>query len=1270
MMVVNASAASHSGPDISPTSTQPSTISEVTDRMTSRGSKSLPGSGNVKSKHNKLSRPYQINRRRSKGTIAGYTDSPSPLDTNIVNSTTSSSLSRNVPGGHKSNPANNLSNSLSKAQKLQKLKTTAIQTASKSCHSARLALLCINASANFGPRLKLSLCPRKMRKRIFQEIREEKLKSRRSHSRSQQQENDEEQNDMLFLEQLEQDDETSADEEDEHDGIDKFDDPAGESGKLAFGRRKLAFFDMVTAQECEKAREWLKKEKDAGKKRDREILETYLKRIQQMQAQVLKSESDFSMESDNATAEEDFDFFVGHTLSPRGERGDRFLHNNYPDTKLPSDLSLSLNAALILESLSVTPLESLEGMHKCYDGFVSAGTALLEEDDKNRSTSKKCDVSSKSTLNTNKNSRNKILTALWTILITTLDYTSGETILALARLRSMCGTPRYKRRFTQRIAPLLIRPPKSAIWCLRHQSDMRAIIAVTELLFDNADDVFSPGWHERGRLLLADGRRAESLNAAARQLRALSTNALSNSNHRRANCLLPSSLLPPNAKSADIGLDLSGQQHLAEWEVLAVDKQIRKSIKSVFTKDWTKIRDIPRPQTSSGSSSDGSVSQRRDLRGSMSPRQMQVPLSPHSMGEQMLSVSIGSTTPRLHHSSSMSQQHLQSPSRSPTSSNKALQSMHRQQQKQPQQFSRQQQQPQKMSPENQMHKTSQESYNAPLTPKPITIPPQIANTPVTPPRSPNSPNMKKSVSPSTTRDHLLSTAPQMPIMSSSYSQSLPAPPLSPTPSNSSSHHSQRSHHSHSTSMFASSHRPSAAERKRTVAACRALRAQILRFEESFIAVHDRPPKGPERAPLATTYSQYREWKRFIRADAACRIQALYRGFILRISVVNKANSGAGGEFFSRWRGIIMRIRMRNSVMSFPPQLSIPVEIDELGTRGENGLSGMAGDEGRGDGVEIIISPRAEQTKHFPHQQTQNRGGGIWQRRRNAIGDKASSKALPRLDGGRGTRQSTSSHQHQQHQSSGSNMAVADTTGPTDTRPTIVAPPSVTSSSRGGESSPSSTSLESMTLSELLAEKRSLKNRLKQFDMEFHRKNKRMPVKSEKEPIRYLYEKYNNLKSRIQTLSSSDNNSASSTITTQMHPAQKDHAGGRYSRTSLSSYSVNTESSGEDSIPETLSAGSSRHHSNRRSSNSSSGSLSSGTPTGSTSSDLEALRLEKTQLHQLLRSFERDFYKENQRQVSSFADIRPVASQYRRYKEIKRSIAALQEGKTSGSGSGR
>ena len=55
-----------------------------------------------------------------------------------------------------------------------------------------------------------------------------------------------------------------------------------------------------------------------------------------------------------------------------------------------------------------------------------------------------------------------------------------------------------------------------------------------------------------------------------------------------------------------------------------------------------------------------------------------------------------------------------------------------------------------------------------------------------------------------------------------------------------------------------------------------------------------------------------------------------------------------------------------------------------------------------------------------------------------------------------------------------------------------------------------------------------------------------------------------------------------------------------------------------------------------------------------------LRQEKGQLHQTLRSYERNFFQTHGRQVSSFEDIRPVAAQYRRYKEIKRTIGSLQE----------
>ena len=54
----------------------------------------------------------------------------------------------------------------------------------------------------------------------------------------------------------------------------------------------------------------------------------------------------------------------------------------------------------------------------------------------------------------------------------------------------------------------------------------------------------------------------------------------------------------------------------------------------------------------------------------------------------------------------------------------------------------------------------------------------------------------------------------------------------------------------------------------------------------------------------------------------------------------------------------------------------------------------------------------------------------------------------------------------------------------------------------------------LSLPELQALKRELKQQLKQYDTNFARRHGRMPVKAEKEPIRHLYESYNSLKNQI------------------------------------------------------------------------------------------------------------------------------------------------------------
>jgi hypothetical protein len=368
----------------------------------------------------------------------------------------------------------------------------------------------------------------------------------------------------------------------------------------------------------------------------------------------------------------------------------------------------------------------------------------------------------------------------------------------------------------------------------------------------------------------------------------------------------------------------------------------------------------------------------------------------------------------------------------------------------------------------------------------------------------------------------------------------------------------------------------AAERKRTVAACRALRAQITRFEEAFIQLHGRPPKGAgERAPLATTYAQYREWKRAIRADAACRIQALFRGASTRWRLLRSNDpdvskvvlSRAGRRGFSI-QSIISQTPGQESVLQ---ELSFPSEI------GDNKQGGALSKSGG------YVSPGS---------QWGNQGVG---RRRSGSNDGFTS---------------------------GSSI------------PMPISSSSASSSNKGAAVGDLGTS----SLSDLQAKKRDLKQQLKQYDMNFARRHGRMPVKAEKEPIRHLYEKYNALKTQITLMEQEGRKPASPVPPPQSSP------------TMLAQRTVSpVGSDSEESGPRR----SSQQSSSRRTSSSTS------SPAGAPTQDLSALKAEKGRLHQMLRSYEKDFFKEHQRQVSSFADIRPVASQYRRYKEIKKAIAALQ-----------
>lgn len=751
--------------------------------------------------------------------------------------------------------------------------------------------------------------------------------------------------------------------------------------KLPFNWRKMQFFDSVSSEDKSKARDYLKSE---------------LRRLKKRSAQAYSRSLEVA------------------ARRRTGELVQEEIEDVFSVSHFPYSMSPCIASALIAESLSMNPHESIEGMASCYEEIVSAGVAVLDAPDPTQPTR-------------TRNSRSEIMTALAPILVTTLEQASGEVILSLAKLRRMCATDRYARRFVQRIGPALVRPPGAAMWCLRHQNDMEAILAATELLLDAAFDVFVKGWYDRGRWIKADSKRAETLSAAAQQLRSLSHEPGLAFTHVR------------RTRKKD-------EEPLAEWEVIAVDRQIRASISNMLQSDWSKstLTPVPKPLRHRSTSNASSVRSSR--------------------------------TPRLNAS------------------------------------------PRESRPEDKERSGSPPPPPSPIRPSEKDSPTQ---TPVVvpPTRSPRSPARHAvDLSP---QNRITPLSPSSIGTSTSMADMITYRPTPPGP---------REYR-----MLTST----AAERKRTVAACRALRAQISRFEEAFIRLHGRPPKGAaDRAPLATTYAQYREWKRAIRADAACRIQALFRGALCRWMLLRSGNTQ-----------MVEVIRNRaGQRRNLPP--SIPTD----------------GDEARS-----LAAPSPWSQDPFPDQPSQQQS------------------------------------------------AQED--------------------------------LSQLPAAELQMRKRDLKQQLKKYDIEFVQRHGRMPLKAEKEPIRHLYESYNRLKGQINQMqrdgprrAPSNNNSTAAT-------------GGVPQR----SVSPSSGSESEDS-PARPGPFSSRQQRNHRHHlpTSPSTTATPTTTTPNTGGDLAALRAEKQNLHAMLRSYERDFFRENRRQVSSFADIRPVASQYRRYKEIKRAMAAIQQ----------
>jgi len=955
---------------------------------------------------------------------------------------------------------------------------------------------------------------------------------------------------------------------------------ASNSKKLAFNMRKVKWFDGVTAQDRAVARQYLRKEFANLRKKDISLLTKHLKKMQRRDKRRVEIERGRRNSMDSK---------VSDNLS---DDDDEELHEQSMLTlglgKLPGNMTPSLSAAMVIESLSITPLESLEGMSKCYEGIVAAGSALLDADDRDAMSSEK-----------SKPSKSEIMSALAPHLITTLEKASGETILALAKLRKLCGTTRYQSRFVQRIAPSLVRPPSAAMWCLRHRDEMESILAATEMILDASFEIFASGWYERGRTLLDDSKRAETLQAAAMQLKRLTTHQSSDKHstglsmaagtHRRGSSLFLGSTPAKNVSSAGTSVK---KEVLAEWEVLAVDRQIRLSIENLFTKDWSRVHLTNAPprdgesypnqrkhrgitgnrlkssehqQVDSGTTSLSDQNLQHSSPTRLGPHKNMRPLSPGvvtlpsgatiSVDGENDSVfgntfSVNSPTLIVKGVNTNVQDFkdydpLSPPGTPRASENGSIRTPPRS--------------PPPMNGFSQSGLLSPTRKSLSLVSPPLNKQPQYAENPGSAPNFPlmpgnlegGRPGLLAPLSPSNTSrkeaaHQRFSTNPSVPGSQSTYLRTLTS---------------------------------TAAERKRTVAACRALRAQIARFEDAFIHLHGRAPKGAaERAPLATTYAQYREWKRAIRADAASRIQALFRGACIRWLLMKNDDP--------RFKEVVMNRAgrpARRIVQEIPERRIKPIPISlNPNRRGDTNDAHF--------GVEVY------------YQEPSN--GSI-----NSTSSPSSRKS-----------------------SRDDDLAYSVTSS---------VPKSY--SSRTETSSSPQPSFNGMTFAELQTRKRELKQQLKQYDMNFFNQHGRMPIKQEKEPIRHLYENYNSLKNRISA------QEREGPPITPVIPAP------RPIPPPITHNYAETNGNVDNFLP--IASTSSEKNGKWKGSRGSGGKA---TSSSTSSQDLPGLKTEKQTLHQMLRSYEKDFYNLHNRQVSCYADIRPVASQYRRYKEIKKQISALQE----------
>mmetsp|Transcript_20548 Transcript_20548/g.31393 ORF Transcript_20548/g.31393 Transcript_20548/m.31393 type:complete len:1253 (+) Transcript_20548:246-4004(+) len=707
---------------------------------------------------------------------------------------------------------------------------------------------------------------------------------------------------------------------------------------LPFGRRKIALFDMVTPEHRHEARDVI-----------RSILKSDCSNSGVLRANIRQALAQhLSLGSNHDTVED----------------------------------VVALGSALLTETLTANKYESMEGLGKCYAGLMDAGRGVLAtknaETNNNNNSNNNEDQNGNGNTNTASTNTNpssskahthtmmddtkNILRSIEVLCLTQLTKATGDALHTLGQLYSMCGTARYQRRMVQRIGPLLLRPPYSAPYSVQHIRDMEPILVVTEIILRHSHSIFGDGWYARGQAIREDEARMHTIQAAASYLQNLPVYSMCGNKADGKHMMMGSNSAPLGGGSNHHPLNGSS-------EVQKLDMLIRSTVMGVsrgmcsYSLTYgnnslghgSSHHGLPMLQSvgSAGGMSTGGGGNGGSGNGGGAYSNKKCPLSPRVNKPPVAAAASTNTA----NATANAVVEVQMPSVTPapvsiisttvtatTTTNTGEVSPTQQQQQ--------------TSNTATTNAAAQQYPTAPLTPKP-SIPQYVlhdTNTNYSTPRSPGSP-------------------PKSPYYYHNTSTSRTAK-----------HNANWMHTQQNNRLLLDG-----MERLRTVMACRALRQQITAYEDRFEQMYRRKVKKPaDKAPLASTYAQYREWKRVIRSDAARRIQALGRGYCCRRTLLEAApDDDDDEEHAAALKALIKRnnyhaaaaLALRNKFTtssSGMPHNKVPVVMTLPVVSTTDVLYGAGA--AHNVGVEVVVQPGLPQPRSSSgghHHHGGGSGGGVF-----------------------------------------------------------------------------------------------------------------------------------------------------------------------------------------------------------------------------------------------------------------------------------------------------